>query len=227
MQDTNQHKNQHINQAVGEQNKGKKVIFNQKTYQQINQHLNQHINQNVKQSDFYSFNKMNKGDLYRIRQIHEIEKEIHFEKIKQELGIKKHHRVISFCHVCFMLLQFFMFLLNVGFLSNFQEIKGNISEKILQGSNLLFGSVSIFLKVIEKYLFKKIQKHEKQKTLIENQINSIWNMVSKALSNNEISEGEFEKILSQISKWTETYRSFDEMNLEFPKPEQSIRINEY
>jgi len=62
----------------------------------------------------------------------------------------------------------------------------------------------------------------KQKTLIENQINSIRNMVSKVLSNNEISEGEFEKILSQLSKWNETYRRFDEANLEFPKPETIV-----
>jgi len=165
---------------------------------------------------------MNKGYLYRRQQIHEIEKEIHFEKIKQKSVIKKYHRVINFCHVCFILVQFCMFLLNIGFLSNFQEIISNISGKILQGLNLLFGSVSIFLKVIEKHLFKKIQKHEKQKTLIENQMNSIRNMVSKVLSNNEISEGEFEKILSQISKWNETYRSFDEMNLEFLKPETIV-----
>jgi len=127
---------------------------------------------------------MNKGHLYRLQQIHEIEKEIHFEKIKQESVVKKYHHVINFCHVCFILVQFCMFLLNVSFLSNFQEIIGNISGKILQGLNLLFGSVSIFLKVIEKHLFNKIQKHEKQKTLIENQINSIRNMVSKELSNN-------------------------------------------
>jgi len=113
-----------------------------------------------------------------------------------------------------------MFLLNVGFLTNFQEIIGNISGKILQGLNLIFGSVSIFLKVIEKHLFKKIQKHEKQKTLIESQINSIRNMVSKALSNNEISEGEFENMLFETEKCrkkVETYRSFHEVNLDFDK----------
>jgi len=113
-----------------------------------------------------------------------------------------------------------MFLLNVGFLANFQEIICNISGKILQVLNLLFGSVLILLKVIEKHVFKKIQKHEKQKTLIENQINSIRNMVSKALSNNKISEGEFEKILFETENYrkkVETYRSFDETNLEFDK----------
>jgi len=110
-----------------------------------------------------------------------------------------------------------MFLLNVGFLANFQEIVGNISGKILQGLNLIFGSASIFLKVIEKHLFKKIQKHEKQKTLIESQINLIRNMVSKALSNNEISECEFEKILFETEKYrkkVETYRSFEAVDLE-------------
>jgi len=84
-----------------------------------------------------------------------------------------------------------MFLLNAGFSANFQKIIGNISGMILQGLNMIFGIVSIFLKVIEKYLFKKIRKHEKPKTLIESEINSIRNIVWKALSNNEISEDKF------------------------------------
>jgi len=160
---------------------------------------------------------MNKGHLHRLQQIHEMEKQIHFEKIKQESVVKKYHRVINFFHVCFILVQFCMFLLNAGFLANFQKIIGNISGKIFQGLNLLVGSASILLKVIEKHLFKKIQKHEKQKTLIESEMNSIRNMVSKALLNNEISEGEFQKILFETEKYrkkVETYRKFDEVNLE-------------
>jgi len=91
---------------------------------------------------------MNKGHLYRLQQIHEIEKQLHEEKLKHSAIIKKYHCLLSFCTACF---------LNVRFLSNFQEIIGHISSMILQGFNLLFGSVSIFLKVIEKLLFKKIQ----------------------------------------------------------------------
>jgi len=56
----------------------------------------------------------------------------------------------------------------------------------------VFVNASIFLKLIEKLLFKKIQRHEKQKTLIEMQLNSIRNMVSKVLDD-EISALEFEK----------------------------------
>jgi len=82
---------------------------------------------------------------------------------------------------------------------------------------VFFLSASIFLKVIEKFLFKKIQRHEKQKTLIEMQLNSFYNMISKTLTDNEISEVEFEKIISQIGKRNETYIKFDEVDLEIDK----------
>jgi len=74
-----------------------------------------------------------------------------------------------------------------------------------------------FLKGIEKFLFNKIQRHEKQKTLIEMQLNSIRSMVSKALTDNEISEVEFENILSQTRKRNETYIKFEEVDLEIYK----------
>jgi len=50
-----------------------------------------------------------------------------------------------------------------------------------------------------------------KKTLIEGQLNSIRNMISKALTDNEMSEAEFENILSQTTKRNETYIKFDEV----------------
>jgi len=110
-----------------------------------------------------------------------------------------------------------MFLLNVGFLSDFEEITGTIFRKVFHGLNVFFVNASIFLKVIEKFLFKKIQRHEKQKTLIEMQLNSIRNMVSKSLWDDEISAAEFENILSQTRKQNETYIKFEEVDLEIDK----------
>ena len=88
-----------------------------------------------------------------------------------------------------------MFLFNLGFLSDFEKIIGTISGKVVHGMNVFFVNASIFLKVFEKFLFKKIQRHEKRKTLMEMQLTSIRNMVSKALSDDEISASEFENIL--------------------------------
>jgi len=151
-------------------------------------------------------------NLYRLHEIHKIEKILHEEKLKHSAMIKKYHCLLNFLTFgCLSIFQFCMFLLNIGFLSNFEEIIGTISWKVLHGLNVYFGRASIFLKVIEKFLFNKIQRHEKQKTLIELQLNSIRNMISKALTDNEISEAEFENILSQTTKRNETYIKFDEV----------------
>jgi len=107
--------------------------------------------------------------------------------------------------------------------SEFEEIIGTISGKFLHGMNVFSVNASIFLKVIEKFLFKKIQRHEKQKTFVELQLNTIRNMVSKALSDDDISTSEFENILSQTRKQNETYIKFEEADLEFDKMLQKNR----
>jgi len=144
-------------------------------------------------------------NLYRLHEIHNIERGLNEEKLKHSAMIKKYHCFLNFCTGCLLIFHFCMFLLNVGFLSDFEEIIGTISGKVLHGMNVFFVNASIFLKVIEKFLFKKIQRHEKQKTFIEMQLNSIRNMVSKALSDDEISASEFENVLSQTRKQNQTY----------------------
>jgi len=155
-------------------------------------------------------------NLCRLHEIHKIERELNEEKLKHSPMIKKYHCLLNFCTSCLLIFQFCMFLFNVGFLSDFKEIIGTISGKILHGMNVFFVSASIFLNVIEKFLFTKIQRHEKQKSLIEIQLNSIRNMISKALTDNKISEVEFENILSQTRKRNETYIKF-EVDLEIDK----------
>jgi len=58
------------------------------------------------------------------------------------------------------------------------------------------------------------------------QLNSIRNMVSKVLSDDEISTSEFENILSQTRKRNETYIKFEEVDLEIDKmlPKKSERF---
>ena len=153
-------------------------------------------------------------NLYKLHEIHKVEKELQEEILKHSAMIKKYHCLLNVRPGCLLIFQFYTFLLNIGFLSDLEEIIGTISGKVLHGLNVFFGSASIFLKVIEKFLFKKIQRHEKQKTLIEMQVNNIINMVSKALSDNRMSEVEFENILSRTRKRNVTYKKFDEMNLE-------------
>ena len=73
------------------------------------------------------------------------------------------------------------------------------------------------MKIVENQFLKKVRKNEKQITLVEKQANIIKTLISKALSGNEISESEFEKILPEIEK----YRKKDARS-EKPAPTQSL-----
>jgi len=56
-----------------------------------------------------------------------------------------------------------MFLLNVGFLSDFEETTGTISGKVLHGMNVFFVNASIFLKVIENSFSRKYRDMRNKK----------------------------------------------------------------
>jgi len=88
-------------------------------------------------------------DLYRLHEIHEIERGLNEEKLRYTATIKKYRSLLNFCTGCFLLFQLCVFLLNVGFLSDFEEIIGTTSGKVLHGMNMFFVNASIFLKVIE------------------------------------------------------------------------------
>ena len=77
-------------------------------------------------------------NLYRLHEIHEIERGMNEQKLKHSAMIKKYHCLLNFCTDCFLIFQFCMFLLNFGVLSDFEEIIGTISGKVLHGMNVFF-----------------------------------------------------------------------------------------
>ena len=61
--------------------------------------------------------------------------------------------------------------------------------------------MTISIKFIEKHLMTTLQKHEKLKHLIENEVNTNRNLASKPLSDREISEQDFEAIIAKIKSF--------------------------
>jgi len=82
-------------------------------------------------------------NLYRLHEIHNIERGMNEEKLKHSAMIKKYHCLLNFCTVCLLIFQFCMFLLNVGFLSDFE---GTISGKVLHGLKVFFLMLQFFWK---------------------------------------------------------------------------------
>jgi len=91
-------------------------------------------------------------NIYRLHEIHIIKRGLNEEKLKHSAMMKKYNCLLNFCTGCLLIFQLCIFLLNVGFLSDFEEIIGTIFGKVLHGINVFFVNASIFLKVIEKFL---------------------------------------------------------------------------
>jgi len=139
--------------------------------------------------------------LYRLQQINEIGQELHEEKLKQESIAQRLHCGINFCNGCLLGIQFLMILASVAFLSSLSKMVVRKFGIISQSIYLFFSMLIIAIKFIEKHLITTLQKHEKLKHLIENEVNTIRNLASKALSDREISEQDFEAIIAKIKSF--------------------------
>ena len=60
---------------------------------------------------------------------------------------------------------------------------------------IVFGTVSVSIKIIRRKLMSKAQKHYEIKTIGESKLNSIKNLISKDLNDRQISEQELKMVL--------------------------------
>ena len=71
----------------------------------------------------------------------------------------------------------------------------------LEVTAIVTGGSSILCKLINKKLIKKAQKHKEIKILSEAKLNTILDLISKAISDNKISDEEFSLILNEFVKF--------------------------
>jgi hypothetical protein len=66
---------------------------------------------------------------------------------------------------------------------------------------IIAGSSSVLCKVINRKLIKKAQKHKEIKILAQAKLNTILDLISKAINDNKISDEEFTLILNEYVKF--------------------------
>jgi hypothetical protein len=71
----------------------------------------------------------------------------------------------------------------------------------LEIAAIVAGSSSVLCKVINRKLIKKAQKHKEIKILAQAKLNTILDLISKAISDNKISDEEFTLILNEYVKF--------------------------
>ena len=80
---------------------------------------------------------------------------------------------------------------------------GIVANPALAGVATVFGLLSAGFTVVSKRLERKVTKHEKIYTLALAKLNSVAELVSKALADKRISDSEFTSILREVQKYHE------------------------
>lgn len=138
---------------------------------------------------------------YRLKKINEIQKEITTERDKRANLSKKYHRAVKIiAGVDSTLVVFSMGLgaAGIGVLSTIIAAPVAIA---LEGVALGTGLLSIVGGQTNKKLTMKAEKHEKIKTLADAKLNTISDHISKALTDDQISDEEYSLILSELDKF--------------------------
>ena len=138
---------------------------------------------------------------YRLRKINEIQSVLEDEREKRYNLSKKYHRavkVVNNIDSALMTVSVGLSVVGVGILSTIIAVPAVI---IMETTALGAGFLSIVGGQCNKIFVRKAEKHEKIKVIAETKLDTINGLVSKALSDNTISDEEYTLIVSEIIKY--------------------------
>ena len=143
---------------------------------------------------------------YRLQYITEIQKQLQLERDKRD-GISKKYKkaakAIDGVDTVLVVSSLGIGVAGVGLLSTIIAAPLVIA---LEGVSLGMGLLSIIGNQIIRKLNKKSEKHSNIMILADSKINTISSHISKALSDNEISDDEFKLILDELDKFNKMKR---------------------
>jgi len=141
------------------------------------------------------------GENFRLYKVNMVLSQLDNENKHYEHVRKKYVRIRSVFHVVAISTGSLSAILTSAGIGTSLTGPGLVVGIPLSGVAALFGLVSAGCGVLTKRITKKISKHEKTIQLIQTKKNTIDCLVSKALNNNEIDEGEFKFIMGELQKY--------------------------
>ena len=136
------------------------------------------------------------GQNYRLQKISEIERTLINERDMRKSLYKKYKRGINITDG-----------VDTGLISASVILAGvGITVPImlpLEIAAVVCGGLGMCVKLIRRKLTTKTQKHCNVQTIAESKLNSIKDIVSKALQDGEISGDEFKMVLNEMEKYSE------------------------
>jgi len=170
------------------------------------------------------------GDNFRLQKTYDalgsLEKEVkHYENVR-----KKYKRVQSTFSKLSMSTGFLSVILGSSGLGTSLSGFGLVVGVPLGALAGVFGLTSVGCAAVSKRLSQKVSKHDQTVAVARSKVNSIRDLVSKALKDNKISDEEFSLILSEVDKFEELKfqirqksRKEEEKNINMTKLRETVR----
>ena len=158
------------------------------------------------------------GQSYRLQKINEIQRVLEDEREKRHNLSKKYHKavkVVGNIDSALVTISMGLSVAGVGILSTVIAVPAVI---VMETTALGAGFLGIIGSQFNKMLMRKAEKHEKIKVIAETKLDTINGLISKALTDNKISDEEYTLILSEVIKYrkmkedvrSKTRKSIDE-----------------
>lgn len=139
----------------------------------------------------------------RLHEILRVRNRIEYEKEKRQQLYKKYRRWINVVDAIDTFLVLVSLGLGVGGLGLLTTI---VAAKVVIGLEIgaiSCGVIAVGLKFIDRKLTAKATKHDEIRMLAESKLNSVADLISKALTDGAISDDEFSMILGEVEKYSE------------------------
>ena len=140
---------------------------------------------------------------FRLKKISDLQTEVTNEANHYRQAAKKYKRTHSMAHISAVGLGSLSAGLSSATLATALTGFGIVASPALARVATVFGLLSAGFTVVSKGLERKVTKHEKIYTLAVAKINSVSELVSKALEDKRISDSEFSIILREVQKYHE------------------------
>ena len=141
------------------------------------------------------------GQSYRLQKINEIQRVLEDEREKRHNLSKKYHKavkVVGNIDSALVTISMGLSVAGVGILSTVIAVPAVI---VMETTALGAGFLGIIGSQFNKMLMRKVEKHEKIKVIAETKLDTINGLISKALTDNKISDEEYTLILSEVIKY--------------------------
>ena len=141
------------------------------------------------------------GQGYQLQKINEIQTFLEKEVKTREALSKKYFRAAKIVDNVDMVLITITIGAGVGGISLLSTIVAAPAVIVIEGVALFTGFLSIIGKYSIKKSTSKAEKHEKIKTIASTKLNTISSHISKALSDNKVTDDELRLILEELEKY--------------------------